>query len=105
MREVTACSGEQGIRRELGENALNSLVADVLTYHNMMTNGKRERVSSSEHLADIYSRYDDSHIVSKAIHQDEQFLVETVQRTEQRLIHTTKKSTPIACLRWEHTSQ
>lgn len=62
-----------------------SSVADALTYCDMMTNGKGERVSFSERLADIYSRYDENTIVSKAVHQAEPFLKLKVERIENAL--------------------
>lgn len=46
-----------------------SLVADALTYCDLTTSSTGEHISFQERLDDIFHRYDESHIVSQAIHR------------------------------------
>lgn len=47
----------------------NSLLVDALTYCDMTTNFLGEKVTFKERLDDIFSRYDKTTIVNKAVHQ------------------------------------
>jgi hypothetical protein len=62
-----------------------SLVADALTYCDLTTSSTGEHISFQERLDDIFRRYDESHIVSKAIHQAVPYLSRIVERVQNEL--------------------
>ncbi len=62
-----------------------SAVADALTYCDMTTNPMGHAVSFPERIADIFRRYEDTHLVAQAIRQALPALMLAVERTQQRL--------------------
>lgn len=66
----------------------HSFIADALTYCDMTTNSIGQHVSFQQRLNDIFRRYDETHIVSQAIHQAQPSLSEAVQRVEKALHKT-----------------
>ncbi len=63
----------------------HSAITDALTYCDMTTNAKGEKVSFEDRIADIFQQYDKESIVFQAIHQAQPFLALAVERTEKRL--------------------
>jgi len=62
-----------------------SMIADALTYSDMTTNSIGEQVTFQERIADIFRRYDELHIVHRAIRQALPSLSAAVERTEELL--------------------
>lgn len=62
-----------------------SLVADALTYCDLTTSSTGEHISFQERLDDIFRRYDEKHIVSRAIHQAIPCLSGIVERVQNEL--------------------
>ena len=62
-----------------------SLLADALTYCDMTTNSVGDQVTFQERIADIFHRYDETHLVHHAILQAEPCLSQAVKQTEQAL--------------------
>lgn len=62
-----------------------SLIADALTYCDMTTRGDGIQISFQERLNDIFSRYDNTHIVHQAIEAATPDLTSDVERTEKAL--------------------
>jgi len=60
-----------------------SIVADALDYCDMTTNSTGLQVTFQERIDDIFSRYDKTHIVNKAIHQAIPSLSLAVERTKE----------------------
>lgn len=63
-----------------------SAVADALTYCDMTTDSVGRLVSFQERIADIFRRYEETHLVAQAIHQALPALTLAVERTQQRLL-------------------
>lgn len=77
----------RGFEVELSEfKQEHSSIADALTYCDMTTNSKGLQVTFEERLNDIFSRYNEKHIVNKAIRQAVPTLSAAIERTE-RLIY------------------
>jgi len=66
----------------------HTIIADALTYCDMTTSSTGQRVSLQQRLDDIFHRYNETHIVSQAIHQAQPSLSEAVQRVGEALYKT-----------------
>jgi hypothetical protein len=64
----------------------HSLLNDALTYCDMTTSSTGEQITFQERIKDICSRYDNNHIVHKAISAAAPSLTQIVQRAEQELL-------------------
>lgn len=62
-----------------------SLLSDALDYCDMTTSPTGLQVTFQERIDDIFSRYDDTHIVNKAIHQALPFLSLAIEHTKEAL--------------------
>ena len=69
----------------------HSTVADALTYCDMTTGTTGLHISFEERLEDIFQRYDEGHIVSRAIHQAIPSLTRAVKQT-QRILSQNERS-------------
>jgi HD domain len=63
-----------------------SALDDALTYCDMITNSTGSQVTFEQRIADIFQRYDETHIVHRAIQQAVPSLSAAVRRTEQILM-------------------
>ena len=63
-----------------------SAVDDALTYCDMTTNSTGSQVTFEQRIVDIFQRYDETHLVHRAIQQAIPSLWAAVKRTEQELI-------------------
>jgi hypothetical protein len=69
-----------------------SALDDALTYCDMIANSTGSQVTFEQRIADIFQRYDETHIVYKAIQQAVPSLSAAVRRIEQELMkHSTLK--------------
>lgn len=76
----------RGLTPELNQfRQEQSIVADTLDYCDMTTNSTGLQVTFQERIDDIFSRYDKTHIVNKAIHQAILSLSLAVERTKELL--------------------
>ena len=57
-----------------------SIIADVLTYCDMTTSSTGICISFEERIADIFQRYDETGVVSQAIHQAIPSLTQAIKR-------------------------
>ena len=62
-----------------------SLVADALTYCDLTTSSTGKHISFQERMDDIFNRYDESHIVSRAIRQATPYLSGILERVQREL--------------------
>ena len=63
----------------------HSALADALDYCDMTTGPVGERLTFEQRIADIFRRYDETHIVNQAMHQAVPSLSLSVERTKQAL--------------------
>ena len=76
----------RGLETELNQfHREQSIIADALTYCDMTTSSTGSQVTFQERIDDIFSRYDETHIVNKAIHQAMPSLSLAVKQIEQAL--------------------
>jgi hypothetical protein len=76
---------ERGLESELAQyDWPDPLPLDVLTFADMTTSVIGERVSVSERVLDIFTRYDGDHPVHRATLRSQIVLVESVQRVAMR---------------------
>ena len=68
----------------------HSVLADALTYCDMITGPTGLHISFEERLEDIFLRYGESHIVNRAIHEAIPSLTRAVKRTQNTLLHKEK---------------
>ena len=66
-----------------------SIVADALTYSDLLTGPKGSEISFDERLTDIFRRYDEKDIVNRAIHQATPSLEATMARVRALLSEPT----------------
>lgn len=59
-----------------------SVIADALTYCDMTTGPTGLHISFEERIADIFQRYDETHIVNRAIHQAIPSLASAISKTQ-----------------------
>ena len=62
-----------------------SAVAAALTYCDMITGPTGEHIPFEERLADIFQRYDQTHVVNQAIHQAIPSLAQAIKQTQHTL--------------------
>jgi hypothetical protein len=63
-----------------------SAIDDTLTYCDMTTNSIGNHVTFEQRIADIFQRYDEAHLVHRAIQQAVSSLSAAVRRTEQEML-------------------
>jgi hypothetical protein len=63
----------------------DSATADALTYCDMITSPKGDRITLADRLAEITERYGANHLVTISLQSARAYLVSAVQRTEERL--------------------
>jgi hypothetical protein len=68
----------------------HSVLADALTYCDMITGSTGLQISFEERLEGIFLRYDESHIVNRAIHEAIPLLTRAVKQTQNTLLHEEK---------------
>ena len=68
----------------------HSALADALTYCDMITGPTGLHISFEERLEDIFKRYNESHMVNRAIHQAIPSLTRAVKQTQNTLLHVEK---------------
>ena len=68
----------------------HSVLADALTYCDMITGPTGLHISFEERLEDIFLRYNESHIVNRAIHEAIPSLTRAVKQTQNTLLHEEK---------------
>jgi HD domain len=68
----------------------HSAIADALTYCDMITGPTGLQISFEERLEDIFQRYDESHMVNRAIHQAIPSLTRAVKQTQRILLQYEK---------------
>ncbi len=69
-----------------------SAVADALTYCDMITGPTGLHIPFEERLDDIFQRYDETHIVNRAIHQAIPSLTRAIKQTQNTLSQYEKQS-------------